>query len=177
DLVDAEPSVQVGTYRPERARIDGCLYARNAAAVDAADRLQARAVRGGGRRPQARPQSRRSEVDLGRYHGDELQLDRRARAMERWSGQERVEDTACFRPVATQGQCVRSRHDPERDREEYPGRREARVAVVVLKAFVVVVPAKARTQTPQLRRLTRTSGERKGSGHGSALARGRRPEM
>ena len=53
NLVDAEPSVQVGPHRPEREGPHRRLCRGHQAAVDAADRLPARAVRGGDRRAQA----------------------------------------------------------------------------------------------------------------------------
>ena len=53
DLVDAEPSVQVRPHRPEREGTYRRLCRRHQAAVDAADRLPARAVRGRDRRAQA----------------------------------------------------------------------------------------------------------------------------
>ena len=62
NLVVAEPSVQVRPDRPELHAARRGLHRRDQAAVDAADRLPARAVRGGDRRAQAR-QGDRAEGD------------------------------------------------------------------------------------------------------------------
>ena len=65
NLVDAEPSVQVRPHRPERAELTDAYADGDQAAVDAADRLPARAVRGGDRRAQARQERssrRRSSI-------------------------------------------------------------------------------------------------------------------
>ena len=53
DLVDAEPSVQVRAHRPEREGAHRRLRQGDQPSVDAADRVPARAVRGGDRRAQA----------------------------------------------------------------------------------------------------------------------------
>ena len=72
------------------------------AAVDAADRLPARAVRGGDRRAQAR-QGDRAEGDP-RCHGrDRLPVDRRAGAMDRQAGEERHQDAAGRRQWQSKG--------------------------------------------------------------------------
>ena len=79
---------------------------RHEAAMDAADRLPARAVRGGDRRAQARQSDRaqgHSRCD-GRY---QLPVDRRSGEVDRPAGEERHQDAAGRRPMATQGRQVR----------------------------------------------------------------------
>ena len=73
--------------------------ARDQAAVVAADRLPACAVRGGDRRAQAR-QVDRAEGDPRCDRRDQLPVDRRPGAVDRQAGEERHQDAAGRRPVA-----------------------------------------------------------------------------
>ena len=129
NLVDAEPSVQVGPHRAEREGAHRRLCRRHQAAVDAADRLPARAVRGGDRRAQALEDARaESHPRCHRRH--RLQVHRRPGEVDGPAGEERHQDAAGRRPVAAQGRQVRSRHHHQQDRAGDSGRRPAGAAVV-----------------------------------------------
>src|SRR5215467_9684956 len=88
NLVDAKPSVQVRSHRAEREGAHRRLRQRNQTAVDAADRLPARAVRG-------RPRCAQAHEDAGaegdpRCRGrDRLQIDGRPGEVDRPTRQER----------------------------------------------------------------------------------------
>ena len=109
DLVDAEPSVQVRPHRPEREGAHRRLCQGDQPTVDAADRVPARAVRGGDRRAQAQ-QDARAESDPRVHHRDRLPVDGRPGEVDRPAGQERHQDAAGRRPMAAQGRQVRARH-------------------------------------------------------------------
>ncbi len=103
-------------------------------AVDPADRLQARAVRGGDRRAQAHQESGRAQIDPRSHHGHRLQIDRGPGEMGRHAGQERDQDPAGLRPMAAQRRCVQPGHHPERDRAANSGGRQAAIADVIFLA-------------------------------------------
>ena len=99
---------------------------RDQAAVDAADRLQARAVRGGRRRRQARPPTSTTRRHRRGDRATEPADHRRAGRRGRDAGEERHQDAARRRPVAEEGDQFRAGHLPEQDRAGDSGRRPAR---------------------------------------------------
>ena len=141
-LVDPEPSVQVGPHRPEREGAYRRLCQGDQPALDATDRVPARAVRGGDRRAQAH-QDARAEGDPRVHYRDRLPVDGRPREVDRPAGQERHQDTAGRRPMAAQGRQVRARHHHQQAGAADSGGRAA-AAVVVSAArsrrFVAATP-------------------------------------
>ena len=128
-LVDAEPSVQVRPHRPELRAACRSLRGRHQAAVVAADRLPARAVRSGDRCAEAR-QGDRAEGDPGFDRRHQLPVDRRPGAMDRQAGEERHQDAAGRGPMAEERRQVRAGDYGEPAAAEYSDRWQAGVAIL-----------------------------------------------
>ena len=123
DLVDAEPSVQVEPHRAIGEGADRRLCQGDGTAVDAADRLQARPLRGGRRRRQADRRSRRQGRHHGGDQGDRSADHRRSGEMDGTAGEKRHQDAARRRPMAEDGRPFRAGHLREQDRARDSGRR------------------------------------------------------
>ena len=81
-----------------------------------------------------RAKTLRPEVDPRCDRRDQLQVDRRAGAVDRPAGEERHQDAARRRPVAAQERQVRAGHRRQQDRAGNSGRRQAAAAVVAMAA-------------------------------------------
>ena len=101
------------------------LHQGDQPAVDAADRLPARAVRSGDRRAQARQEPGRSEVDPGVDRRHQLPVDGRTDPLDGRAGEERHQDRAGRRAVAAQGRKIRLGDHHQQNRAEHSARRQA----------------------------------------------------
>ena len=130
NLVVAEPPVQVVADRTVGARDGDRLRAGHAQAVDPADRLRARAVRGRGRRAQAlrreeRPQGGRrgDRRDQARHHRRPRRVEREGIAAVR--AEEHRQDAAGRRAMAAARRIqVRHRDHRQQDCADDSGRRQ-----------------------------------------------------
>ena len=126
NLVDAELPVQVRPHRTVGEAAHRRLYQGHQPAVDAADRLRARAVRSGDRRDQAGQEPEGPEGDARLDQGDQLQVDRRSGALDRPAGAERHQDAAGRRTMdQAEGRQVRSGDRREQVGAANSGRRQA----------------------------------------------------
>ncbi len=115
------PSVQVLAHRRERAEVRRRLRGGDQEAVDAADRLRARAVRGGGGCAQALRRPAEEGRGARRDRRDQAQHHRRTHRLGRRAGEERRQDAAGGRPVGEgQEAQVRAGDRQQRNGEEHP---------------------------------------------------------
>ena len=153
NLVDAEPSVQVRPHRPEREGTHRRLCRRHQAAVDAADRLPACAVRGGDRRAQARQERCEPKAILDAIVATNYKS---IVGPVKWTGQP-VKNVTKTPLVAGQWQRKGDKFDlvitDQQDRAGDPGRRQAAGAVVrwrpVVAMFAEMSSAKRGSMLPE----------------------------
>ena len=127
---DAKPSFQIRVDRTKLPRAHRCLYQGYKQAVDATDRLPARAIRGRNRRHQTSQKSRRSEVYSRINRRDQLPVNCRSHPVDRRPGEKRHQNSSGRRAMATQGWKVRLGDCGKQDCAKYSAWRHAAADLV-----------------------------------------------
>ncbi len=132
-LVLALSSLQIESDRRELQGSGRQIRSDYASALDGADLLQTRFVRGRDRRAEALEGREGPAVDPRRHQGDGHQLDRRPCAVDGQAGEERLHDAGRRRSVAVQGRQVASRARRQRRLPEHSNHLAAAAACLSAK--------------------------------------------